>query len=375
MDIISIIPRLPPATDGLGDYGLNLACQLRNDFGVESHFIVSDTNWIGEGEVKGFSISKLASRSAVALLSNLTNSEPLCTVLLHYVGYGYARRGAPVWLVDGLEKWRTGNEEARLLTMFHEVYASGPLWTSAFWLSSLQKHLAARLSRLSDACLTSRQGYAEILNALSRNKHNSIATLPVFSNIGEPEQTPPLLKDRRRRLVVFGGRSNRLRVYENSLAALEKVCRALAIEEIFDVGPPTGLVVSQINSVPVIEMGERPAAEISDLLSDAVAGFFDYNTAYLAKSTIFAAYSAHRLIPISASCDAAAQVDGLEARKHYWAANSHDKTLSLADGQEIADNAYAWYQAHKLSEHVKTFAGEIRRTQKSGLSLAQGWIR
>jgi hypothetical protein len=73
------------------------------------------------------------------------------------------------------------------------------------------------------------------------------------------------------------------------------------------------------------------------------------------------------LIPISATCDAAAQVDGLEAGMHYWIADSHEKMLSLTDGQKIADNAYAWYQTHKLSEHVKTFAGEIGHTQKLGL--------
>jgi hypothetical protein len=372
--VISIVPRLPPAIDGLSDYALSLARRLYVDFNIKSHFIVGDPTWSKQNDVEGFSTSCLKNRSTSALLSSLNVSGHAPIVLLHYVGYGYAKRGAPVWLVDGLEKWRTGNEEARLLTMFHEVYASGPFWTSAFWMSSLQRHLAARLSRLSDMCLTSRQGYSEILIALSRNKHDSIATLPVFSNIGEPVQTPPPLKDRRRRLVIFGGRSNRLRVYENSLAILEKVCRALAIEEIFDVGPPTGLELSQINSVPVVKMGERPAAEISVLLLDAIAGFFHYHTAYLAKSTIFAAYSAHKLIPVSASCETMSQVDGLDAGTHYWTANSHEKTLSLTDGQEIADNAYAWYQTHKLSAHVMTFAREIERAQQTGLRLGQGWV-
>jgi hypothetical protein len=280
-------------------------------------------------------------------------------VLLHYVGYGYAKRGAPVWLINGLERWRTNNEEARLLTMFHEVYASGPLWTSAFWLSSLQKHIAARLAMLSDSCLTSRQGFAEILNVLSRNKHSSIPTLPVFSNIGEPEQPTLPLKDRKRRLVIFGGHGNRTRVYKNSLPALERACRALAIEEIFDIGPPIDSIVSQVNDISLIQTGKRPASEISAILSDSIAGFLDYNTAFLAKSTIFAAYSAHRLIPISASSDARQVLDGLEAGKHYWTANAHEDTLSLAEGQGIADNAYAWYQTHKLSEHVKTLAAEI----------------
>ena len=264
-----------------------------------------------------------------------------------------------MWLVRGLERWRGRAEGARLLTMFHEVYASGPVWTSSFWLSPLQRRLAARLAQLSDACLTSRQGYADILKALGDNRHGSILALPVFSNVGEPERVPPPLRDRARRLVVFGSRASRLRVYQKSLAALERACRALAVEEVLDVGPPTGLAVPRVGGVPLVQMGRTRATEVSRLLSDAVAGFFDYDTAFLAKSTIFAAYAAHGVIPVSASLHAPGRVDGLEAGKHFWTADGREKTLSLVEGQRIADSAYEWYQAHNLSAHVKTFAAEI----------------
>lgn len=358
MPLVHIVPRLPPATDGLGDYALKLAGELRVKYGIESRFIVCDPTWASQPEIEGFPIERLKARSTASLQSSLINSAPFNAILLHYVGYGYARRGAPVWLVEGLEKWQKGNKEACLLTMFHEISASGPFWTSAFWLSSLQRHLAARLTGLSHTCLTSMQYYAQILGSLSRNKHNSIVSLPVFSNIGEPEQTPLNLKERKRRLVVFGGHSNRWRVYKKSLDALEEVCRALAIEEVFDVGPPADLIMAQINGVPLVQRGQRSAAEVSAILSDSIAGFFDYNTAFLAKSTIFAAYSAHRLIPISASREAT-QADGLEAGIHYWTANDYDTTLSLEDGQRIADNAYAWYQTHNLSVQAERFISHL----------------
>lgn len=360
MILVQIVPRLPPETDGVGDYALSLARQLRDNFGIESHFVVGDPTWSEGRDVEGFSASRLTDRSAKSLLSDLSSPKLPLTVLLHYVGYGYAKRGAPVWLINELERWRTKNEGSRLLTMFHEVYASGPFWTSSFWLSSLQKNLAARLARLSDSCLTSRQGYAEILKGMSRDKHPSIPTLPVFSNIGEPERPPLPLKDRKCRLVIFGGHSNRARVYENSLAALETACRALAIEEIFDVGPPTDSIVSQVNGIPLIQTGKRSAAEISAILSNSIAGFFDYNTALLAKSTIFAAYCAHRVIPIGAPYEDV-KADGLEAGKHYWIASRDEKPLNLADAQKIADNAYEWYQTHNLSEQAKVFAKKIEQ--------------
>src|SRR2546429_1310848 len=161
--LVQIVPRLPPATDGLGDYALNLARELHVNFGIESRFIVCDPTWIGKDEVEGFSTHQLKDCSADSLKSILLNLKPFSAVLLHYVGYGYARRGAPVWLVNGLGRWSKYRSDTRLLMMFHEISASGPFWTSAFWLSPLQRHLAARLAQLSDGCLTNMQIHADII--------------------------------------------------------------------------------------------------------------------------------------------------------------------------------------------------------------------
>jgi hypothetical protein len=45
--IHQIIPRLPPAIDGVGDYALSLARQLRHDYDIDTHFIigVSGISW------------------------------------------------------------------------------------------------------------------------------------------------------------------------------------------------------------------------------------------------------------------------------------------------------------------------------------------
>jgi hypothetical protein len=142
--VISIVPRLTPAIDGVGDYALNLARQLRQDFNIQIHFVVGDTKWNGAAEIDGFPVSQVSDRSFDALLTLLSNDHS-SSILLHYVGYGYAQRGCPVWLVDGLQRWKSLFPKRSLVTMFHEIAASGPPWTSAFWLSPLQKSLAARL--------------------------------------------------------------------------------------------------------------------------------------------------------------------------------------------------------------------------------------
>jgi hypothetical protein len=228
-------------------------------------------------------------------------------------------------------------------------------------MSSLQKQIAARLVRLSDACFTSKTQYAKILRGLGRNKHEFISTLPVFSNIGEPEEMPPLLKDRRRRLVVFGGGGSRRRVYEKSISSLARVCQALVIEEILDIGPPAdSSAVALVNGVPVVQTGTLPSAEVSAILSDSIAGYIDYDRAFLAKSTIFAAYCAHRLIVVSAPCEnSSVDQDGLEAGKHYWIADMLTNGCDLTKAQGVADNAYAWYAAHDLSVHARTYIAHL----------------
>jgi hypothetical protein len=351
MQVTTIITRLPPAIDGVGDYALHLARRLRTNFNIETHFVIGDPSWSGATQIEGFSISQVSACSATALLSVLPN-EQLTPVLLHYVGYGYAKRGCPVWLVNGLQRWRATGANQSLVTMFHEVYAHGrPLWTSSFWLSPLQRNLAVRLARSSDYCLTNREGYAKLLYHLSAGKQTQIPTLPVFSNLGEPEQVPPLA-ERKRRIVVFGSPSNRLQVYRESFAQLALTCQLLGIEEIWDVGSPANLTLSTVNGVPIVEIGQRSAAEISDILLNSLAGFFDYNPDYLAKSGMFAAYCAHGLLPVSPRYSAL-PLDGLEGGKQYW---MPDDCKNLVELQAIASNARAWYQSHNLSVHAKTFA-------------------
>ncbi len=353
--ITAIVPRLPPAVDGLGDYGLNLARQMRQDFGLVTDFVVGDSDWIGGTSIEGFAVKQVVVQSAPALLDLLlSESHFSATVLLHYVGYGYAKRGCPVWLVEALERWREVASQRYLVTMFHEIYAFGPIWTSQFWTSPLQRNLAARLAVLSDQCFTSKQSYAERLAQLSQGKHDKIFALPVFSTIGEPENIAPLA-ERPRRLVVFGGRGPRARVYERSRLALERTCRELEIEEIVDIGPSLGFEIEAVNGTSVTCLGVKTAQEISSLLSSSVAGFFDYSTEYLAKSTIFAAYCAHGVIPVGVFYEGL-NVDGLKAGKHYWLGDRHQGSMNLLGGQVVADNAHAWYQSHNLSANARAFA-------------------
>ena len=114
--------------------------------------------------------------------------------------------------------------------------------------------------------------------------------------------------------------------------------------------------LSSFSKVPIVELGQKSALQISDILLKSCAGFLNYNIDYLAKLGIFAAYCAHGLLSISYRCSTLS-VDGIEARIHYWIPDSQGIILNpVEELRAIADNAHTWYQTYGLSVQANTFA-------------------
>ena len=360
MQIFSIVPRLPPKIDGVGDYALNLAHQLRQAFAIDTHFIVGDPNWVGEATIEGFPVSRVEARSTEAFLSLLQADQTRSTILLHYVPHGYAKIACPFWLIRGLQTWKHQSSQANLVTMFHELYALGVPWSSDFWLSPVQKALAIQLAQLTDRCLTSCESYATLLHQFGHGKHGHIPLLSVPSNLGEPIDVPPLAK-RQPRLVVFGQTGARARVYKKP-KQLSHLCHTLGIQEILDIGPSTGLMLDRLIDVPIVEMGFQSSASASNLLLDSMAGLVDYDPNRLAKSGIFAAYCAHGILPINIQVSRQPQ-NGLTPGVHYWSPvldarslDPHPQDLSIDTLQAIAQAAWKWYQSHNRTTQATVFA-------------------
>ena len=354
--LFQLVPKLPPAIDGLGDYALNLARQLRADFGIQTHFLIGDPEWAGASEIEGFPITQVQVRSA-AQLTRCLQTQQAHTLILHYVGYGFAQRGCPTWLVDGLHDWLRHTAGAQLATMFHEVAATGPVWSSAYWLSSLQKKLAGRLAQLSHCLLTSHQQFADSLQQLTRGQRG-ITLLPVPSNIGEPDAVPALA-DRQRNLVIFGHPNSRMQVYQQYGTSLQAVCESLQIEQILDIGVPLPIPPSQLSDRPIQVLEVLPAEALSTYLLQSVAGFLAVPPpALLAKSGVFGAYCAHGLVSILPTSSPKA-LDGLVAGEHYWGGDRLEDALTLARAASIARDAHIWYRGHALPAHAQFYANNL----------------
>jgi hypothetical protein len=366
--IIQIVPRLFPEVDGVGDYALSLAHQMDQDFNIKTHFIVGDPSWSGSKEIDGFNISQITKHSSTTLVSLLNEiGNNASSILLQYVGCGYAKRGCPLWLVKGLEDYKNAYPAKKLVTMFHETYGSGapyygadPPWISAFWLSPVQKNIASRLVLLSNHCVTSREQFRQQLHHLTRRQKSQLSVMPVFSNVEEVQDLYPL-KDRHPILVVFGSCNSRARVYEQFPHALRDACRMLEIEKIYDIGSPIEIDISKFSNIPVISMGVMTASEIGKILLNSKAGILNYPPEFLAKSGVYAAYSAYGLIPIVVSPKAVRidGMDGLRNGENYWAINHTTESLNLEVGKRIANQAYAWYKAHNLATQAEIFAKQL----------------
>ncbi|MGG6265132.1 hypothetical protein ACQ4M3_06740 [Leptolyngbya sp. AN03gr2] len=340
------MPKLPPSIDGIGDYGFLLARQLYQDFGWKTRFIVGTPDWQGETQGDFFQVTTVKARSQEALLRLLPT--PPATVLLQYAGHGYANRGCPVWLVKAIKHWcqRGGT----LVTMFHELYATRPLFSSAILTRHLQKHLAIDLMRLSDRTFTNRQLYAEKIRSFSQ-KHAIV--MPVFSNIGECSN-PKSFNARSRNLVIFGSLNSRQQIYQRSRFHLEQLCHALQIETIIDIGKPLSIELNPLGTIPIRSLGVQTAEQIRQVLNNAIAGVVSYPTDYLAKSGIFAAYCSHGVLPIVLS-DPMPDQDGLSLNQHYILIQQ-----SATSPETIATAAHQWYQAHSLRCHTHSLAQSLQ---------------
>lgn len=351
-EIVQIVPLLPPPFEGLGGHALALGQAVASSHGIRSRYVVGSPSWCGT--ING-TTQAVRERSAVGLAEVLAgwstatgDNSVAATVLLHYVNYGYQRRGCPAWLVEGLTRWRQEAPSRRLVTVFHEVYAFGPPWRSSFWLSPIQRHLAARLARLSDGIVTSLESYAR---ALRRWRPDLPAcVLPVFSTVGEPAAVADIA-DRDPILVTFGGPGSRARVHDSYGAELTRTCRALRIETVVDIGPTIPSLPSNIDGRQVRPLGVLPPEEISMWLQRARAGFLAYPPSLLSKSTIFAAYAAHGAVPICAWSTREVGGDPC-ANKHFLPATDRGLALSPFCLQGVATSARDWYRGHALAVHA-----------------------
>src|SRR5437773_8867160 len=190
--VIQIIPRISDQPDGVSDYALNLAKPLLTNYDLRTVFITAEESQASQKH--GFEIVTLTDAQAL----------PVKALILHYVNYGYQRRGLPFSLVTALRQ-RRQSCSGRFLVIFHELFASGPPWKSEFWLEPLQKKIARDIARLTDARLVSSESMQQMLEGLVPGL--DVLVHPVPSAFGEPVIDSAQLRARDNHRWVICGRT------------------------------------------------------------------------------------------------------------------------------------------------------------------------
>lgn len=338
--LAQVVPALPPAVNGLGDYAAALAQALEAD-ATRLGFIVAGRVAKPGRHDAAYPTPR---REPAALVEAADGTRAECLVV-HFVGYAYARWGLCFWLAEGLARWRVAHRQRRLVTIFHELYATGPVWRTSFWTAVPQRRIARRIAAISDAMVATSHVSAARLQAWQPDKR--VETMPVFSNVGELEQPSPLAR-RAPVAVVFGGgrRQRTWDALQASSAVVGDALLAAGVEQVLDIGPPLPIVPNRLAGLPVNRLGALPPAELSHRLADARIGLVDYPHHVFTKSGIAAAYLAHGVLCLNTSTTGELPPDLAEGREFV-----HPARLAGAgvDAEAVAAAGHRWYRGHDLA--------------------------
>lgn len=304
--LVHIVPTVPPAVNGLGDYCYKLW----------EHWPEPKPEWLclaadvpaEQRESSGLRVSTFT-LSRRGLLAALEEAKAE-TIVLHYVGHAYHAKGCPLWLPQALRTWKARRPATRLIVMFHELYfAPGRPWQTSFWLSPLSHKIMVDLANLANSWVTSSVPAQVKLSSEAKAKPDKGTLIPVGSNVpiaGNPVLIKlwPLCSGGRLKIVVFGLPATRAVALQKHATLLKQLLERSLVESITLVGKSSG---NQNEEALVAGFGHEKLWRreynlspegISDVLINQDVGLVATQPNLLTKSGVYAALCAHGIIPL-----------------------------------------------------------------------------
>lgn len=344
--ILQILPRASRGRDGVGDYARTLAASLERHHDLRTTFVST-----GEGSHLVFPVGGGPGEQRV---------DHYTAIVLHYVNYGYSRRGVPLWLPAVLRRLQRASG-ARQITVFHELYASGSWRQSAFWLQPLQVRVARTIAAMSDVCVVSSEVARQQLERLVSELR--IIVHPVFSNLGEPILSPGEIAERdSHRWIICGGTELIERSLRSFFPAAFLIPEQFAPRELFVVGGSDNSGVRQtLNGEKKIRTHYCPQVEAkiaSGILAGCAFGWMDYfhhpavPMPVILKSTAFAAYCAHGVIPVLPHSGSVIDLGGDALPGPFFVAPSGQNLPLESERATTARLIQSWYERNASSSHL-----------------------
>jgi hypothetical protein len=306
--VVHIVPQLPPAVDGVGDYCWNLwrhwpEPSLEWKFVVARGAEATAEHW-PEVCVREFG-------QAREELGTALEKARCATAVLHYVGYGFQPKGIPLSLPGALAVWKQANPTRRLVTMFHEMYARSSPLRSPFWVAPLARRIIRHLVRISDSWVTSCERYFAQLTGDFGARPELGRAIPIGSNIALAAEPNISVRTRAAgeglRFVVFGLARTRIWALESHWKLLRALQAAGALHSVTLLGKPYGSQDEKTWQGLKHKVGadvrwnlrfDLGAAEISRELLAHDFGLLANEPDTLMKSGVFAAFATHGVIPL-----------------------------------------------------------------------------
>jgi hypothetical protein len=359
--VLQIVPQLPGTFDGVGDYALNLARALSADHGITTTFLVAGKTSVTSKD--GYAVVSGLSRDASGELARECEQ-----VILHYVNYGYQARGIPFSL-RAVAKQLRSQLRGRWITTFHELYASGPPWKSAFWLRPFQVKIARDLIDLSDGCFVSNVTIEGEIRRHDPGKKVYLA--PVMSNFGEPKLTDFSLASPKR-WAICGGTAQVARSVTSFERMLRLIPAAFRPDHLDVIGGrnenSTRALIEQLaRGNPGLSCHYHPEVsvpEASGLLTLCSFAWLDYFGSgkiwpgMILKSGVFAACAAHGVVPVQAHREDAFAVDGDPFPGPWFMTPAALHFPAPGRLREVREEIYSWYQAHAASTRLARIYAE-----------------
>jgi hypothetical protein len=229
--------------------------------------------------------------------------------------------------------------------MFHELYATGPVTSSALWLSPIMRVVARQLADVSQHVLTNREASAQWLGSRA-------TALPVFSSLGEIDRRDSIA-EREPWLAVFGYQARRRRSYWERL---RRTIDALRPTRVIALGRIAEGVKEACGTIPCEETGALPAGDVSGWLARCRYGYLSYAPAFLGKSSILAAYLAHGLCTVLAD-DAKGLPEGLRLGHEVLSATDLNGD---SDCESVAALGARWYRPHNRTATADLYAQRLQ---------------
>lgn len=290
-----IVPAVPPAFNGLGDYARMLHASWP-DPKPEWNVVALNIPEGAEAAWPGVRFFEAPSGAGFAE-KLLEMGAPV--VALHYVSHGYSPHGIASWLPVELEKWKKASG-GTVVVFFHETLAFSPPWKKPFWRWPASRATLQKLGSLADGALTSNPLYVWRLRTFARLRI-PIQVAPVGPNIPALAHAEPHSVEGGVRVAVFGlprTRRKTLAKYRPFLEALQNAKRLEGLSLIGASMDEKDREAASFITAPIDVLSDGTEEEVSRALARCHVSLVSTPRPMINKSGVFAAACSHRLIPV-----------------------------------------------------------------------------